>query len=247
MSTNRPFLLTALLCLSALAWAEAEAPAKPLIEAAETEGGAYRFTVDTTEAPDLADWAHRELIPVLQQWYPRIVKMLPSENFVAPQSFSIVFTERYKGVAATMGNRIECDPAFYRRQLKGEAIGSLIHELVHVVQQYGHASRPNAARPPGWLVEGIADYIRWFLFEPQSRGAEIHPKDAATVRHDASYRISANFLHWVVGKYDKDLIRELNAALREARYDAAWWQKRSGHTLEQLADEWKTNVMNKIL
>jgi hypothetical protein len=25
---------------------------------------------------------------------------------------------------------------------------------------------------PGWLVEGIPDYIRWFQYEPQSHGAD---------------------------------------------------------------------------
>ena len=50
-----------------------------------------------------------------------------------------------------------------------------MHELVHVVQQYRR-------RPPGWLVEGIPDYIRWYLYEPQSRGAEISPPRVSTQR-----------------------------------------------------------------
>ena len=190
---------------------EKEGAAPQSIESVEIEDGGFRFTVETTEAPDLAAWAHGELIPVLQKWYPMIVKMLPSEGYAAPKTFSITFTDRYKGVAATGGNRIECNPAWYRGQLKGEAIGSLVHELVHVVQQY------RRGRPPGWLVEGIPDYIRWFLYEPQSRGAEISPGHAAAARYDGSYRVSANFLNYVIGKYDRDLIQELNAAMREGR------------------------------
>ena len=216
-----------------------ETPPVQLTESVAIDGGAFRFTVDTTETPDLTEWSHRELIPALQKWYPLIVKMLPSDGFTAPKTFSITFTDRYKGVAATMGNRIEGSPGWYRGQLKGEAIGSLVHELVHVAQQYGHARQPGATRPPGWLVEGIPDYIRWYLYEPQSRGCEISPKRAATARYDASYRVSANFLNFVIGKYDKELIRELNAAMREGRYDAELWKKRTGHTVEELADEWK--------
>ena len=216
-----------------------ETPPVQLTESVAIDGGAYRFTVDTTETPDLTEWSHRELIPALQKWYPLIVKMLPSDGYTAPKTFSITFTDRYKGVAATMGNRIEGSPGWYRGQLKGEAIGSLVHELVHVAQQYGHARQPGATRPPGWLVEGIPDYIRWYLYEPQSKGCEISPKRAATSRYDASYRISANFLNFVIGKYDKDLIKELNAAMREGRYDAELWKKRTGHTAEELADEWK--------
>ena len=216
-----------------------ETPPVQLTESVAIDGGAYRFTVDTTETPDLTDWSHRELIPALQKWYPLIVQMLPSDGYTTPKTFSITFTDRYKGVAATMGNRIEGSPGWYRGQLKGEAIGSLVHELVHVAQQYGHARQPGATRPPGWLVEGIPDYIRWYLYEPQSRGCEISPKHAAEARYDASYRTSANFLNFVIGKYDRDLIKELNAAMREGRYDAELWKERTGHAVEELADEWK--------
>jgi hypothetical protein len=209
-----------------------------LVEAVEIKGG-YRFTVETTEAPDLTGWARTELIPVMQKWYPLIVDMLPSTDYSAPRNFSITFTDSYRGVAATMGNRIVCSPSWYRQNLKTEALGSLVHELVHVVQQYGRARRNGGSRPPGWLTEGIPDYIRWFLYEPESKGAEIKPANAARARHDASYRISANFINWVVGKYDKDLIKELNAAIREGRYSDDLWKERTGKALEDLAAEWK--------
>ena len=246
VKTFRHCLSGILLSLALTARLSAEdappAPSAPHIETAATEGDAYHFTVETTEAPDLTDWAHRELIPVLQKWYPLIVAMLPSEGFTAPADFSITFTDRYKGVAATGGNHIECNPAWYRTQLKGEAIGSVVHELVHVAQQYGRARRTGGARPPGWLVEGVPDYIRWFLYEPQTHGADIRPRDAARARFDGSYRVSANFLNFVIGKYDKDLIKELNVVLREGRYDAEIWKTRTGHTVEELADEWKKSL-----
>ena len=238
MKTLLPCLLATLLCLAPSARAEGDAAT----ESVAIEGTAYRFTVDTTEAPDLTAWAHSELIPVMQKWYPLIVAMLPSEGFTAPQNFSITFTDRNKGVAATGGNRIECNPAWYRGQLKGEAIGSLVHELVHVAQQYGRATRKGDARPPGWLTEGVPDYIRWYLFEPQSKGCEIPPGRAATSRHDASYRISANFLSYVIAHHDRELIQPLNAALREGRYDAELWKTRTGHTLEELAGQWKKSL-----
>ncbi len=234
-----PLFLALSICMPLLVSAaegEKESAASPLIESVEIEDGGYRFTVETTEAPDLKEWAHGELIPVLKKWYPMIVKMLPSEGFTAPKTFSVTFTDRNKGVAATGGNRIECNPAWYRTQLKGEAIGSIVHELVHVAQQY------RRSRPPGWLVEGIPDYIRWYLYEPESHGADISPRRAAAARYDGSYRVSANFLNYVIGKYDKELIRELNAAMREGRYDAELWKTRTGHTVEELGAEWKASL-----
>ncbi len=214
-------------------------PAPQIVRTVAIPGSPYRFTVETTEAPDLTEWADKELIPALQKWYPQIVQMLPSPGYTAPQTFSVVFTDKYKGVAATMGNRIEGSPAWYRTQLKGEAVGSMVHELVHVAQQYGHARKPGATRPPGWMVEGLSDYIRWYLYEPQSKGCEISARHAATARYDASYRVSANFLNFVVNTYDRDFIREANAAMREGRYDAELWKTRTGHTVEELAEKWK--------
>ncbi len=224
-----------------------DAPEAPLpppeerVEAAETEGGAYKFSVVTTDAPDLTDWVHRELVPVIQKWYPILVKMLPSEGFTAPQRFDIVFDPNYHGVAATGGTHIACDPTWYRQNLKTEALGSVVHELVHVIQQYGRR-RPGGMRPPGWLVEGIPDYLRFYHYEPQIHGADIGPRGVERARYDGSYRVSANFLNWVVGKYDPDLIRELNAAMREGRYDEEIWKTRTGHALSELGEEWKKSL-----
>ena len=201
-----------------------------------------RFTIETTETPDLTEWAHNELLPVVEEWYPKIVAMLPSEGFTAPRTFSITFTNDYEGVAATIGNRIVCAPPWFRQQLKGEAIGAVVHELVHVVQQYGRARRAGGTRPPGWLVEGLCDYIRFYLFEPQLKGATIRPNDAAKAKFDGSYRLTGNFLNFVLTKYDKDLIKELNAAMREGRYTPEIWKTRTGKPVEELAEEWKKSL-----
>ena len=217
---------------------------KPHGETFEAERGKYRITIYTSETPDLTEWANKELVPVLQEWYPKIVKMLPSEGYQAPRSVSITFSPNMRGVAATGGTSIRCGAGWFRRQLQGEAKGAVVHELVHVVQQYGRARRtnPNATRTPGWLVEGIADYIRWFLYEPQTRGAEVTSRNIARARYDSSYRISGNFLNWVTETYDKDIVRKLNAAARQGRYKESLWKEATGRTVQQLGDEWKKSL-----
>ena len=65
MNTARQTVFAALVCLAVIA--RAETP-KSEPTAVEIDGGAYHFTVDTSEAPDLAEWAQAELIPVLQKW-----------------------------------------------------------------------------------------------------------------------------------------------------------------------------------
>jgi len=220
----------------------------PYVILMESDEGSFLATIDTSETPDLTDWANKELAPVVKEWYPKIVQMLASEGYESPRRFSISFRPEYRGVAATGGTHVYCAPEWFRRNLEGEAIGAVVHELVHVVQQYGRARRqnPDATRPPGWLVEGIADYIRWFLYEPQSRGAEINARNLGRARYNASYRISANFLNWVTETHDRDVVAKLNAALREGRYNEDLWSDYTGRTLAELDNDWKANLARRV-
>ena len=114
--------------------------------------------------------------------------------------------------------------------------------MVHVVQSYGRTRRDdtNAMRMPGWLVEGIPDYIRWFLYEPQTKGAEITSRNIGRAKYDASYRITGNFLNWVTQNYDTNIVQKLNAAGRAGKYREELWKEHTGQTVQQLGDAWKT-------
>jgi hypothetical protein len=189
---------------------------------------------------------------VLVAWYPKIVAMLPSDGFTPPRQFSVNIRPG-QGVAATGGTRITANSAWLKRELTGEALGALVHEVVHVVQQYGGGRRgnPEAVRPPGWLVEGIPDYIRWFLYEPESHGADLtwlQRQRNPSLRYDGGYRISANFLHYVVEHYDpqKKLIAKLNAACRQAKPTDPLWQECTGKPLSDLVEEWKSAVEKQL-
>ena len=202
----------------------------------------YQVTVDSTLAPDLTDWSEQNLVPVVKEWYPKLVAMLPSEGYQAPTNISITFKEMRQGIpAAAGGANISCNMAWFRKNLKGEAVGSVVHEMVHVVQNYGRARKtnPNPTRTPGWIVEGIPDYIRWFLYEPQTKGAEITARNVSRAKYDASYRVTGNFLNWVTQKYDSNIVVKLNAAAREGKYNEALWKNYTGKTVEELGDEWK--------
>ena len=85
--------------------AAAPPASEPRREIVEAEGGTYQITIDTTETPDLTQWAHEESAPVVQQWYPKIVNMLASEGYEAPGIVAITFGARMRGVAATGGTR----------------------------------------------------------------------------------------------------------------------------------------------
>ena len=203
----------------------------------EAEGGTYHFTIDAAQAPDLAEWSEKELQPVVAQWYPKIVAMLPSDGYRPATNVLVRFCRTLRGVpACTSGATIELNAEWFRGELQREARGSVVHEMVHVVQDYWRSGRNTA---PGWLVEGLADYIRWFLYEPQSRGAELTRRNLGEARYDASYRVTGNFLDWVTQRYDRDIVRKLNAAAREGRYSEQVWKDCAGKTVQELGAEWK--------
>lgn len=218
-----------------LAFAETD-PAAPRVF--KTTDGKCEFSVDASQSPELKQWAEGELATVMADWYPKITEMLPSDGFTAPVRFTLKFQKPRKGVAETSENRITCNADWMRKNQKGESKGAIVHEMVHVIQQYGRVR--HASRNPAWLVEGIADYIRWYKYEPQSHGTEIH--DVSRVRYDDSYRVTAHFLNWATEKYDKSLVAELNAAMRQGKYSDDLWKKYTGKTADELGAEWKKSL-----
>jgi len=230
------------------------------------------IVIDISDAPDLKEWVETKLGPTLVEWYPKISQMIPSEGYTPPKTFLVTFPLR-NGVANTSGPferpLIRANPAWLKSQFNREAVGAMVHEEVHVVQQYnafnanrrGAATRP-APPPPtqpggattqarrggrrgggqdtGWLTEGIADCIRWWYYEPD--GPRRYPALTPTTNYDGYYTISANFLHYVAEKYDKDLVKKLNAALREHRYSPDLWKEYTGKDVETLNTEWKTTL-----
>ncbi|HTV63037.1 MAG TPA: GH92 family glycosyl hydrolase, partial [Verrucomicrobiae bacterium] len=204
-----------------------------------TADGKCAITVDTSIAPDLTDWVQHKLAPVLAGWYPKIVALLPSDGFTAPTSYTITVKDM-DGVAYTSGTDVSVSEQWIRDQMNGEAVGSLVHESVHVVQQYHFGDAPS------WLVEGMADYVRWFKYEPQSHGADIVWMRTRgrnfSPHYDDSYRISANFLNWVTEKYDSNIVTEVNAVLRDDKYTDDFWKDHTGRTLEDLGTEWRNEI-----
>ena len=228
-------------------------PAPNLSQTFSSADGKYQYTIDPSNAPDLADWSFKELLPVVQEWYPKIVTLLPSVGFEAPGKVVIDFGNDNAGyVAITRGSRITCTTSWFRENLKGEAKGCVVHELVHVVQRYNYGKSPaqrSKASTPSWLSEGIPDYIRWFLYEPQSHGADVdwlRRQKNLKPRHDAGYRVSANFLNWATQKYSKDLVPTLNVALREGKYSEGIWPKTTGFKINKLSEEWKLWLESEI-
>ena len=128
------------------------------------------------------------------------------------------------------GGRITGSTKFFKAH--PDDLGAMIHETVHVIQRY--RSRNN----PGWLVEGVADYVRFFKYEP----GKIGPINAQTARYNGSYRVTARFLAYVAEKYDKDLVLKLNKAMREGTYKEELFKELTGKTVQELDEEWRASL-----
>ncbi|HEX2473412.1 MAG TPA: basic secretory protein-like protein [Lacipirellulaceae bacterium] len=189
----------------------------------------YEIAFDTSDLPEIKPWVDETLKPICAAWYPKIVELLPSENYSAPTRFTIIFEKDSRGVAYANRGEIHCAGPWFMRNLEGEAAGAVVHEMVHIVQQYRRARGPN--RNPGWMVEGVADYIRWFLYEPE----ELRPRvDPSRNKYTDSYRITGAFLNYLVEHKDPKLVEKFNAAMREGRYSEDLWKEFTGKTVDDL-------------
>ncbi|MFD0892670.1 hypothetical protein KBB96_14700 [Luteolibacter ambystomatis] len=216
-----------------------------------SKDGKYHFILDATEAPDLAKWCEEKLMPVMEEWYPKIIGMIPVDGYTPTDTirFTLKNATTLPGHAQGVpgyatGNSITLNATFMRQNATGEAIGCAVHEIVHIVQ-FGNMGRTNIPRPPTWFTEGLADYIRWFLYEPQSKGAEITKGNVRNAKYSDSYRVTANFLDWVVRTYDKDLIRKMNVVTHTG-YSEDLWKQWTGKTLEELNAEWKAGNLKRL-
>jgi hypothetical protein len=177
--------------------------------------------VDTHDTPDLADWGNRAGRRCLE-WLPKLGALLPGQDFVPPKKVVLRFDPGYDGVAKTGEHAITISADRVRKH--PEDFGLVIHELVHVVQDYRGGGEH-------WLTEGIADYIRYFIFEPGQRRFPVVP---GKTHYREGYGTAGAFLDWIERKRKKGAVAELNAACREGRYRPELFKEIAGASLEDL-------------
>jgi GNAT superfamily N-acetyltransferase len=175
------------------------------------------FVVDATDAPEMKDWIEKAA-RVCERQYQMICEELKSDGFKPRQRVAMALEKDYKGVASTSADNIVGAVRYFKAH--PDDVGAMVHETVHVVQNY--RGRGN----PSWLVEGIADYIRFFKYEPGKVGRI----DADRARYDGSYRQSATFLAYLTDQYDKELVRKINAVMREGKYKEETFKELTGKT-----------------
>ena len=178
---------------------------------------------DLSQEPNLAAWAQKAESQ-MEAFWPDTAAILYSDKFISPNMINVVYRTgpRVTGVAATGGGVMTVNTKWCHQH--PEDTGLTVHETAHVIQAYKSYN-------PVWLVEGIADYIRWVRFEPANNHARIDVQKATY--HD-SYRTTAVFLGWCELHYDSRLVTKLNQDVRYDHYKKDLFLKYCGKDVDAL-------------
>ena len=132
-------------------------------------------------------------------------------------------------MAMAGGGRITGSTKFFKAH--PDDLGAMIHETVHVIQRY--RSRNN----PGWLVEGVADYVRFFKFEP----GKIGPINAG--RPTTTTVIgSPPFLDLPGREVRQEPRSEAQQGDARGTYKEEMFKDMTGKTLPELDEEWRASL-----
>lgn len=157
--------------------------------------------------------------------YPQEVKRF---NKNASKKIVFIIDPSYEGVAAANNGIIRCNPGWMKAH--PEDIDVITHEAMHIVQDY------HTGNTPGWLTEGIADYVRYKYGVNNENGSWSLPAVKPNHHYTNAYRVTARFLAWVEDNYDKKIVDELNTAAYKGTYEAGLWAQYTGKTVDQLWD-----------
>jgi hypothetical protein len=187
------------------------------------------IALDVSDAPEMKAWGDK-VVRICEREFPDQCAFLASDGYTPPTQLKMTLKNDYNGVAAAGGGRITGSVKYFKNNPND--IGAMVHETAHCVQNY------RARGLPGWLVEGIADYVRFWRYEPGKAG-RLQPERA---KYDGSYRTTAAFLAFVTEKYDRQAVPKLNAMLRENRYTPEAWRTLTGKSVDELNQEWRQSL-----
>ncbi|WP_343693044.1 basic secretory protein-like protein [Chitinophaga sp.] len=185
--------------------------------------------VFTDKSTDLDSTVKARLISTFFTVYPAEAKRY-NKNTVKKVDF--VIDPAYDGVAATSGSVITFNPEWFRKH-PGD-IDVVTHEGMHVVQAYPEYN-------PGWLTEGIADYVRATMGVDNEGAHWTLPDYNEKQSYKNAYRVTARFLIWLEKHKRKDMVAKLDKAMRTNTYTDGIWTELTGKTVDELWQEYGAN------
>ena len=191
--------------------------------------GAGRPFSDYSDAPDLKAWSEKADKQMEESWFDTAA-LLYSPGFITPNKVNVVYRggPNVTPVAANGGGVMTVNIAWARAHPEDTPL--TVHEVAHTIQSM-------SAYNPVWLIEGVADYIRWAKYEPQNFKVQINPDKA---NYTDSYRTTGAFLAWCELHYDSRLVTKLNNDIRFGNYKPEKWKEYTGKDVETLWKEFLT-------
>ncbi|MEV6974504.1 basic secretory protein-like protein [Kitasatospora sp. NPDC093806] len=180
--------------------------------------------LDYSRAPDLGPWLERQK-QTIADYYSTISSLVTKGAWTPAPRFKIVLDPAITDYPAEA--RPWAIPEIhaninYTRGNPNDT-GFLLHEAAHVAF-FGHPERP------GWLEEGLADWVRYYNFQPGT----VHPL-APGDRYKSGYSATAKFIDYVKNRYGRP---DLPYLLNTRPYgNGEIWVQLTGKTPEQLWDE----------
>jgi len=190
----------------------------------------FRLKFSDADQAALDAWIER-LRAKVGVWWPILTTRLASPDYTPTSAIQLRFiTIRPEGIPAATVRAPGQDPAILidpggllGRILNPDTLGMIGHEMVHVVQNYPRGQ-------PGWLVEGIADYMRYYVLIPEDPARAFSP-DGAEWSH--GYQPTAGLLDFVETAHP-GAVHDINAAMRAGGDGPALLEKIGGAPPEQL-------------
>ena len=114
--------------------------------------------------------------------------------------------------------------------------GMIAHELVHFIQGYPGGAGTGV---PMWITEGIGDFVRHAMFEPERPMRAI----GRNARYQDAYQVSAGFLMWIAENYNLNIVPLLNVHGRQRTYSPDVFVTYTGKELNELWAEYRETVI----
>jgi hypothetical protein len=190
--------------------------------------GAYSLVFTSNDAQ--FDPATRQnMIHAFFTVYPPMVERFNKRSL---KKLNFFIDTAYKAVAETGDGTSRFNPEWMKRH--PQDLDVVTHEVMHVVQDYKDDG-------PGWITEGIADYVRYVYGVNNKAAKWLLPDYKPGQRYTDAYRVTARFLLWVEKNKYKKIVDDLDKAMREGNYTPGLWTRLTGKTVDELWDEYAKN------
>jgi hypothetical protein len=190
-----------------------------------------KIEIDASKVEDQRAWLEAAG-KLVHDWYPYVTSLLASDIYKNPKVIRLVLQPSQDAPAYTVNDTITISGAWIKEH--PDDFGMVIHELTHVVQQY-----PDSSTTPGWLVEGIADYVRWWRYEPDAPRPRI---DVAKATYHDAYRTTAYWLAFIIHRYDARIVSVVDRDMKLKIDPMPEFQKLTGKTPDELWAEFVTTL-----